>query len=168
MVQKGTTIKKKRRAMETIMPPTWPKGPVQHRMVIDTITKISFKPRVMNHAEIAWLKKLLFCESTPKCSYFTIPNISVRLIGNNTMHIAVCKTAICLSTEVIKRTSNCGMMSSMVEVLITSHPEAANWIFEILFWTWNFNISWMLVFANNKDFFYKTCTNEHCLIFSNF
>ena len=53
MAHKGATIKKKRRAMETMIAPICPKGPVQHLTVIETITKIPFRPKLMNQAEMA-------------------------------------------------------------------------------------------------------------------
>ena len=54
--------------MVTIRPKLWPIGPVQQRTVTVGKMKISINPIVANKAEMDRLKKLLFLESTPKCS----------------------------------------------------------------------------------------------------
>ena len=54
--------------MEIVTPITWPKGPVQHLMVMGMVTVNPREPKVVKAAESSWLKMLRFWESTPWCS----------------------------------------------------------------------------------------------------
>ena len=98
-------VKKNRLINDTMIPKMWPKGPVQHRIVKGIVIVSPQKPKVMKTAEINCLKILRFWESTPSCSYRTMPQTRMIPMGNVTIQTTVCRIATLVSTVVMQSTS---------------------------------------------------------------